>query len=60
MDREQIASYARMLLEAHGNTADVAAARRQVREERSGNHAEAEKWKRIRTAIAAVIKDSNS
>lgn len=51
MDFEQINSLARMLVEAHGEQAEAAAARRQTVEERKGNDGEAENWKRVLAAL---------
>lgn len=52
MDMQQINDLARMMIEAHGDQAQVAAARRQAEEEQRGNQEEIETWKRVRAAIA--------
>ena len=51
MDMQQITHMARMLIDAHGDQALVAAARRQAEEERRGNRSEAANWQKIRKAI---------
>jgi hypothetical protein len=51
MDMEKVASLARMLIDAHGAQAELAAARRQAEAEKKGDAREAEDWKRIRAAI---------
>lgn len=52
MNTQQISDMARMLIDAHGDQALVAAARRQAEEERRGNETEAENWRRVREAIS--------
>lgn len=52
MDMQQISDLARMMIEAHGDQAAVAAARRQAEEEKLGNTEESATWKRVRAAIA--------
>jgi hypothetical protein len=54
MDLKQITSFARMMTDAHGEQAEAAAARRQADEEKNGNSAEVENWKKIRAAIAEI------
>lgn len=41
-----------MLIDAHGDQAHVAAARRQAEDERRGNRTEADNWQKIRNAIS--------
>ncbi len=52
MDMQQISHMARMLINAHGDQAQVAAARRQNVEERRGNQEEAENWQKIRKVLS--------
>lgn len=52
MDAVEVAEYARKLLEAHGDKAEVEAAQKAVKYEKSGDAKQAENWKRIRSAIA--------
>jgi hypothetical protein len=51
MEMEKVASLARMLMDAHGAQAELAAARRQAEAQKKGDAREAEDWKRIRAAI---------
>ena len=52
MDTVDVAGYARKLFKAHGDRAEVEAAQKAVKYEKSGDTAQAENWKRIRSAIA--------
>ncbi|GAB4283945.1 MAG: hypothetical protein Kow0058_02930 [Roseovarius sp.] len=54
MDPIKTAEYARALLDAHGDAAEVEAARRMRECEAAGKTAEAEDWKRIRLAVSEM------
>lgn len=51
MQTTQVAQYARQLLDAHGDRAEVEAARKVQEAESRGARDEAENWRRVRAAI---------
>ena len=51
MKTTEIVSFARKLLDAHGDKAEVEAAQKAVQLEAEGKSEEAETWKKIRNAI---------
>lgn len=51
MDTEKIHVFARSLLGAHGEKAELEAAQRAIECERTGDKAQAEDWRRIQNAI---------
>ncbi len=51
MKTMEIADFARKLLDAHGDKAEVEAAQKAVKLEEEGKTEEAETWRKIRSAI---------
>lgn len=51
MEMEKIKELAEMLIDAHGQRAEQAAARRQAEEERKGNADEVKTWQRVRSVL---------
>lgn len=51
MDMNHIHAYARKLVEAHGQQAELEAASRLKQAESGGNPQEVENWRRIRSAV---------
>lgn len=54
MDETQIHEFASQLLRAHGDGAEVEAARRARESDDKGDTREAGNWRRVRAAIAAM------
>lgn len=54
MNMTNITEIAHMLIEAHGDRAERAAARRQSEEEKNGNADEVATWKRVRQVLLEI------